>query len=144
MTNPVVDAVAAEIEGFYAEASNNPCTCEHDEIGCPHCNAWDKAGRDAKAAILEAFARHRQSADAALVEAQWQDIQTAPKDGTQILVWSPGNKRASNENARDPHMRADRRVERYRWQYARELPEAPYTHWQPLPTPPALTRGERT
>lgn len=66
----------------------------------------------------------------------WQDIETAPKDGTRILAFAPKRKGAINENARVDQVRVDRRVERYRWQYARELPEAPYTHWMPLPAPP--------
>lgn len=32
-----------EIEGFFAEASSNPCICNVDERDCPHCNAWAKA-----------------------------------------------------------------------------------------------------
>ena len=66
---------------------------------------------------------------------KWMTIDSAPKDGTRILAFSPGHKRAINENARGPHMRTDRWVKRYN-NFAHQLPEAPYTHWMPLPTGP--------
>jgi hypothetical protein len=46
-----VEAVALEIDGFYEDASNNPCTCNIDENSCPHCNAWEAARRKTRTAI---------------------------------------------------------------------------------------------
>lgn len=66
----------------------------------------------------------------------WRGMESAPKDGTECLFYSPGRKTASNENARDPYYRVD--FFSQRWPRARhQLPEAPYTRWQPLPTPPS-------
>lgn len=65
----------------------------------------------------------------------WQPIETAPRDGTKCLFFSPGYRRAHNENARRPHMKVD--AFSGKWPDARyQLPEAPYTHWMPLPEPP--------
>lgn len=36
-------AAAYEIEAAFHEATNNPCTCATDEMGCPYCNAWVRA-----------------------------------------------------------------------------------------------------
>lgn len=56
---------------------------------------------------------------------QWQGIETAPRDGTVILYFTPGDDGGSY------HMsRADDR-----WNGAHWLQDA--AHWMPLPTPPA-------
>lgn len=76
------------------------------------------------------------------VPAEWQPVTTAPRDGTDCLFYSPGNKHANNKNATDPHMRVDAFSER--WPRAwKQLPEAPYTHWMPLPPPPNDIGRER-
>lgn len=68
----------------------------------------------------------------------WHPISTAPRDGTRAIFYSPGHPNANNENAREPHYRVD--AFSPRWPRAMyQLPEAPYTHWQPLPPPPAPT-----
>ena len=66
----------------------------------------------------------------------WQPIETAPKDETRVLLYAPAAPKAVNQNAQVPQMRVDRRMERYGGRYANMLPEAPYTHWMPLPAPP--------
>lgn len=67
---------------------------------------------------------------------EWQPIETAPRDGMECLFYSPGKKSAGNENARDPHIHVDLISDR--WQRSRhQYPEAPYTHWMPLPDAPA-------
>ena len=76
---------------------------------------------------LDKAIRERDEARAALA---WQPIETAPKDGTPILVSGPGLNRG-------PFVAA--------WDADPEYPEtwrgpgcrvAGLTHWQPLPTPP--------
>ncbi len=68
-------------------------------------------------------------------EYKWQDIKTAPRDGTKVLYYSPGNRHAQNRNATDAQMHVDAFSDR--WPRAmRQLPEAPYTHWRPLPSVP--------
>lgn len=68
----------------------------------------------------------------------WRDMDDPelPKDGTDCLFYSPGRKSASNKNAVKPHTRVDcisSNWPRGHYQY----PEAPYTHWRELPSPPA-------
>lgn len=70
-----------------------------------------------------------------LIADQWQTIDSAPRDGTNCLFYSPGNSTAWNGNAVESHISVDRFSERWprgMFQY----PEAPYTHWMPLPSPP--------
>lgn len=72
---------------------------------------------------------------------EWQPIETAPKDGTDCLFFSPGNENARNANATDPYCKVDFFSDR--WPRARfQYPEAPYTHWMPLPSPPEPRRPE--
>lgn len=43
-----------EMPGRFEEASNNPCTCATDEIGCPYCNAWERVTSDVNALLARA------------------------------------------------------------------------------------------
>lgn len=74
---------------------------------------------------------------------QWQPIESAPKDGTHILVVRAGeNEIEITEWCTQEH---------FRWEHVkddlwRKIPEKPYefwngnghraTHWMPLPAPP--------
>lgn len=60
---------------------------------------------------------------------KWQPIETAPRDGTRVLIWSPEDA-ATFACA----------FEAGRWQTGvwRAKP-VPYTHWMALPSPPTLT-----
>ncbi len=49
------EALAWMIEGLFAEAADNPCTCTSDENSCPHCNAWERATKQTRACIVEAI-----------------------------------------------------------------------------------------
>ena len=72
---------------------------------------------------------------------EWRDIATAPKDGTQILVFIPGLRRVLAAwwlGDVDPE---------YPWQFIDHefdlngAPEGTPTQWQPFPDPPeASTR----
>jgi hypothetical protein len=65
----------------------------------------------------------------------WRPISTLRADGEYRLFFSPGNPKAGNENAHRAHMVVD--VFSARWPKGRhQLPEAPYTLWQPLPEAP--------
>jgi len=66
---------------------------------------------------------------------EWRSIDSAPRDGTKCLFFSPGKTGAHNESAREAHYRIDSFSDR--WPSARhQYPEALYTHWRPLPLPP--------
>jgi hypothetical protein len=67
----------------------------------------------------------------AAARATWRDIATAPKDGTEILVWDGDT------------------VEKAVWVNGwaaswnhEPLDIFPVTHWQPLPPPPRVSQGE--
>lgn len=64
----------------------------------------------------------------------WQPIETAPNSFDEILCFAPANKGAWNENARQNQWRVDHKQTNGR--FYKMLPEAPYTHWMPLPPPP--------
>ena len=65
----------------------------------------------------------------------WQPIETAPKDGTWILVYTP-----ENEEFKGGHSVATWAMNT--WIYDGMCPEEwPPTHWMPLPQPP---QGETT
>ena len=83
--------------------------------------------------------RFRQSTEARMAAAvEWQDIAIAPRDGTTFLAFQPGKSGACVVRARTDAMRVDF----YRQPQAdvcwQELPEARYSHWMPLPPPPAI------
>jgi hypothetical protein len=74
---------------------------------------------------------------------EWQPIETAPKDGTTIQLWSPGNRwpDAGNWVAYEPDEQEETGEPGF-WQYAEsligdtgEIIENP-SHWQPI-IPPA-------
>jgi len=66
----------------------------------------------------------------------WQDIHDAPRDGTKVLCFSPGNRRAIYAEPRHAHFCVDEYRGEGRSGFYKMWPEAPYTHWQPLPAAP--------
>lgn len=65
-----------------------------------------------------------------VIEQGWQPIETAPRDDTQVLVWS---------KPEDGFSHVQRRIDRWRngnWYHSRLA--MPPTHWRPLPAPPAM------
>ena len=82
----------------------------------------------------------------------WQPIETAPKDGTQIDVWAKGYRIPDVKWGTPPHVcyggYCDSCPTRECWYDANGLAldedsgEEP-THWMPLPPPPALAEGEQ-
>lgn len=65
-----------------------------------------------------------------VVEQGWQDIATAPRDGTRALFYAPG----AGGDYSEPRQRVDWWREGGWWQMR---PIQPYTAWRPLPAPPA-------
>lgn len=63
----------------------------------------------------------------------WQPIETAPKDGTEVLVWTPDMYCPAIA-----HWHAQRKIwvaEGFLEMYALKGADTP-THWQPLPDAP--------
>lgn len=111
-------------------------------------NSVKRKWRDHAAAIIAA-------ADGAalpmLVRAEWQPIETAPKDGTRILIAGGTYYYDASEMPDQEFTSADTAYWRnggwcggYGSEYNGEYWHKP-THWQPLPAPPATairSRGE--
>ena len=67
----------------------------------------------------------------------WQDIETAPKDGTEVFVWLPES--VSYGGFSSNPRKAIWLVDLDEWQVENvggNIPPAP-THWKPLGDPPA-------
>lgn len=68
---------------------------------------------------------------------EWQPIETAPRDGTKILIWStPGG----GYFIVIPHVEYDEPredfTERWTWKESAGMYGIRATHWMPLPDPP--------
>jgi hypothetical protein len=97
-----------------------------DSIGLSGTSAAQGEGNaDAILAALAAAGR--------VIEQDWQPIATAPKDGTRLLCFAP----AAEDRA--SLVRSDFWWVRER-AFAHMRPGQPYTHWRPLPTPPAAAK----
>jgi hypothetical protein len=90
-------------------------------VALVHDNAWD-------CALEKTREKYRDQARAAIAAAsEWLPIESAPKDGTSVLVWDDGFVKVGYW---DGAAWFDEQNTRLRL--------AP-THWQPLPLPPCLT-----
>lgn len=130
---PATDSEIAFVEGFANDKSN----------GCSD---------HMRGVLLSLIARIR-------ADAEWQPIETAPKDGTPVDLWllatgendvefySPT---ASNREGRSADWRWEKRgPNRANWYplggFSYPLgPEVKATHWRPLPAPPALSKGDKS
>ncbi len=68
-------------------------------------------------------------------EAGWRPIETAPKDGTRVLVWRPRESGDHIAHAGVDHWRDDNAGGGSGSWYRSRRYQQP-THWMPLPTPP--------
>ncbi len=67
-------------------------------------------------------------------------MESAARDGTYFLAWSPGNPRAICRRARKAYFVVDNFRPKYSTdRFFNEFPEAPYTHWWPMPASPEDT-----
>lgn len=64
----------------------------------------------------------------------WQDIETAPKDGTDILGYTPRNGHMWRTNWVEIYLNADNTFNQPHWSCGIYTYQP--THWRPLPTPP--------
>lgn len=76
---------------------------------------------------------------------EWQSIETAPKDGTHILIYG-----VADQSPWEPLVyvvKWDLWPDGVNGQWLEAAGDGFYTfeatHWMPLPTPPALTQGAR-
>jgi len=69
---------------------------------------------------------------------EWRQIETAPKDGTRILLWPMGNKHSRHVRSGYWHQPANPEAPGF-WMPGAGRP----THWQPLPEPPSDPAPER-
>lgn len=81
-------------------------------------------------------------------EAEWQPIETAPKDGTRIDIWAINHSLFNKPGSRiiDAYWgRVSDWMGRERddWVGAASEHIEP-THWRPLPAPPALSKGDQS
>ena len=112
MTNPK-DTIAALVGRMF----------RHIEHGDAEHRAW--LYRE----LVSFFETERQIAEAL---GCWQDIRTAPKDGTTVDLWSPKYVRFTGCVWTKLYKRND-----YQWfQYGTDGYEIEPTHWMPLPAPP--------
>jgi hypothetical protein len=69
----------------------------------------------------------------------WQPIETAPKDGTAVLLYSDGDCSVARFDGRNWQVQGDgQNAVRYMSDFGTEYLTHDWpTHWQPLPEPPA-------
>jgi hypothetical protein len=110
------------IPGSAFEAWDTRADLTHADAACPHCFGERSLGDCQVTQRLHAIALKDAHADAIKVIEAWQDIETAPKDGTMVLGWYRG---------------WDNPLVIYwytglnRWNTTMQP-----THWMPLPDPP--------
>ncbi len=84
-------------------------------------------------AIAMAYSAHRESIRAALELAdrmQWQPIETAPKDDTEVLLyWPYWNKHRAITGSYSPSLKE------FKSEWCLSSNQEQPTHWMPLPTP---------
>lgn len=68
--------------------------------------------------------------------AEWQPIETAPKDGTRILAWPCW----SDNRPAQMYWREMKRKSRWEIQFGYSAPRPPI-YWRPLPDAPVVAQG---
>ena len=95
---------------------------------------------------LETLLSAIEAAQALLAEREWKDIESAPKDGTQVDLWAAERDRYENSRIADCMFFEGRCVHIrtiYDEETIDELAELCHpTHWRPRPKPPALSPKE--
>jgi len=85
----------------------------------------------------EYLAQSTEDAIADMIVSPWQPIETAPRDGTKILVSGVVKKQAITRHVL---WDADSAYRAHPWQSAehdwKHYDTSSFTHWQPLPEPP--------
>ena len=123
MTEVILDALRVAAEYMQHQTR---CPQSHSPQKSSVC---DCGYREAESAITTAIAAREAEG--------WQPIETAP-DNELIECYSPGNPNAVMGYPRKPYKANDCRSKNNTFydRWGEEWPEAPYTHWRPLPPPP--------
>lgn len=115
-------------------------------------NGWDAISQDERGTYTEFAA----ALSAALSEQTqpatgWLSIETAPRDGTNILVWADGYswpEVVRYVKYEDPDIEEETGEPGY-WRYSDDvfadilqIEDGEFTHWMPLPAPPSLRPAE--
>lgn len=104
---------------------------------CTPATFWyDETGWKQRADAFIAALRAQQAADAERERIAWQPIETAPKDGSDVLLAGAFGIRIGNWG---PHGRHRRKPVEYNGRlsnFERAWSEVDPTHWMPLPAPP--------
>lgn len=99
--------------------------------GAPIMDAYDEGHRDALEAALAVLRKHGFGVDLAPGEG-WQDIDSAPRDGTHILLYVKPDEHREKDVGVDVGFYVTHRDDDFwAWSYV-----ARPTHWMPLPSPP--------
>lgn len=94
-----------------------------------------------KAELLSLIARIHQERE----KAEWQPIETAPKDGTKVDLWAFWPEGSESKRSTDCYwVSGDKEWSFGRWSESSYVHRPVITHWRPLPAPPALSQEERT
>jgi len=94
--------------------------------------AWGEVWHNATPHDMQKYGGYRKYIRANLVP-QWQPIETAPKDGTEILVFHPERNEQFVCYLKEGY-----------WMFAPDAALATDpTHWMPLPNPPPATPPKR-
>lgn len=103
------------------------------ELGGKGLDRWAGACTDADCQTEGPMRKGREAATAAWNRraSPWRTMETAPRDGTDVLCWAP----AVAPDYPKPEQRIDRWEKKYSG-FGRMRPGQPYTHYQPLPEPP--------
>lgn len=126
--------VSQEARDFVAEQGRAMRGITPREADAIKLGEWDDLPRLQHAARFESTIRKQERDQCAKVE--WQDIATAPKDGTWFLACAtaPGWGATRIVRFKYPDDRLPIHGEGQMW------PSAP-THWMPLPEAPAIRKG---
>lgn len=113
-----------------------------NSLWCPTCEPYQHTD-DAHRAYCEKSARAAVSAYLAATGDGWLPIETAPKDGSSVLV--SNRKYVSGGRyyrGGGPYDGTRQFLEEGYYREGASRPDRSITHWRPLPAPPALTAQE--
>jgi hypothetical protein len=114
--------------------ANMPKTATLDAVDCQVENGWDLWTNEARAAL---------TAMQPLLAQGWEPIETAPKDGTHVLVYARlGHNGKVRRSRHGCFVNVAHFEPSWGWLTSPSDYQIKPTHWRPLPAPPALEQGD--